>query len=437
MTAKPPRADPRLHLMMFLQYAVYGIWIPLASRFLSAPVAEGGLGFTQGQKGMVIAVAAGIGAICAPFIAGQIADRYFSTQRCLGMLLILGGAIKFVTAYQTDYSAWLWLSIGYAVLYMPTQALTNSLAMTHLADPKRQFPGVRVLGTIGWITVAWAFPMIWLQTDLQFRWLPPFFTGTALPDATARMVDSLKAAGVLSVIYGLYCWFCLPNTPPKRGASQKLAFAKAFALVRYRSFAVLLAAALLISLLHFSSFIELSQFLSTVGLSDAYLMPAMSIGQFTEILMLAVLGMFLGRLGFRTVLIMGCFCFFLRYAIFGTAGFPLWVHVAALGLHGICFSCFVATAFIYVDRIAPADVRHSAQTTFMLVFFGIGPLLTGLITRQLAPYWELPDGTLDYTRFWYALAAVGLLATILVAVFFRDQTETNDESPVSQPGSAE
>ena len=426
MTAKLRPADPRLHLMMFLQYAVYGIWIPLASRFLSAPVAEGGLGFTQGQKGMVIAVAAGIGAICAPFIAGQIADRYFSTQRCLGVLLILGGMVKFVTAYQTSYSAWLWLSIGYAVLYMPTQALTNSLAMTHLADSKRQFPGVRVLGTIGWITVAWLFPMIWLQTDLQFRWLPPFFTGTDLPDATARMIDSLKAAGLLSVVYGLYCWFCLPNTPPKRDAAQKIAFAKAFALVRYRSFAVLLLVSLLISILHFSCFIELSQFLSTAGLADAYLMPAMTIGQFAEILMLSVLGLVLGRLGFRTVLTIGCFCFFLRCAIFGTAGLPLWAVVATLGLHGICFSCFVATAFIYVDRIAPDDVRHSAQTTFMLVFFGIGPMLTGLINGQMAKYCAFPDGGLDYTRFWYALAAVGLLATILVGVFFRDQTEQTE-----------
>ena len=424
MIDKSRGADRRLHLMMFLQYSVYGMWIPLASRFLSADVSEGGLGFTEAQKGMVIAVAAGIGAICAPFIAGQIADRYFSTERCLGTLLILGGAIKFITAYQSTYAAWLGLSIAYAVLYMPTQALTNSLAMAHLDDPKRQFPGVRVMGTIGWITVAWLFPMMWLQTDLQFRWLPPFFTGEVRPDATARMIDSLKAAGVLSVVYGLYCWFYLPHTPPKRDAAEKLAFAKAFGLVRYKSFTVLLMAALLISVLHFSYFVQLSQFLSTVGLRAVYLMPAMSIGQFAEIAILAGLGMMLSRLGFRTILTVGCFCFFLRYAIFGTASLPMEVIVGSLFLHGFCFSCFVAAAFIYVDRIAPPDVRHSAQTTFMLVFFGIGPLITGLINGRLAALCTSANGELDYSSYWYILAAVGLAATVLVAIFFRDETES-------------
>lgn len=428
MTTTTGRADPRLHVMMFLQYAVYGMWIPLAAIFLSADVSEGGLGFTQAQKGMVIAVAAGIGAICAPFIAGQIADRYFSTQRCLAVLLITGGVLKFYTAFQTSYTAWLWLSIAYAVVYMPTQALTNSLAMAHLSDPKRQFPGIRVWGTIGWITVAWVFPMVWLQRGLEFRWLPPFFTGEALPDATARMIDSLKAAGVLSVAYGLYCWFGLPDTPPKRDGVQKLAFLKAFGLVRHRSFAVLILVALLISILHFMYFVQTSAFLRTgVGLSQQYVMPAMSIGQFAEIAVLAVLGRVLSQLGFRTVLAAGCFFFFLRYAIFGSfESLSTAAIVASLALHGFCFSWFVAAAFVYVDRIAPPDVRHSAQTTFMLVFFGLGPLVTGLINGPLARLCTPEGGQLDYSMFWAALSVIGLISSIVIALFFRDQTDQSN-----------
>jgi MFS family permease len=159
----------RLYVMMFLQYAVYGLWLPIAARFLSADRAAGGLGFSDFQIGMIIAVAGAIGALSAPFIAGQIADRYVAPARCLAVLLFFGGVIKFITAYQTTYAAWLWLSIAYALLFMPTLSLTNSLAMGHLPDAKRQFPRVRAVGTIGWIVMAWVFPMVWLQSGLEFR----------------------------------------------------------------------------------------------------------------------------------------------------------------------------------------------------------------------------------------------------------------------------
>ncbi len=414
--------DLRLYVMMFLQYAVYGLWLPIAARFLSADRAVGGLGFSDLQSGMIIAVAGAIGALSAPFIAGQIADRYVAPARCLAVLLAVGGVVKFVTAYQTSYAAWLWLSIAYAVLFMPTLSLTNSLALGHLPDPKRQFPGVRAVGTIAWITVAWAFPMIWLQSDLQFRWLPPFFTGQDLANAPARMIDSVRVAGAVSLGYALFCWFVLPRTPPKREAAQTLAFTKAFALVRRPSFAVLVAATLAVSIIHCFYFVQMSKFLAAIGLADAYIMPAMSLGQFAEILALAVLGPVLARLGFRTVITLGAMCYFLKYAFFGTTQLPLEVIVAAQLIHGFSFAFFFAASFIYVDRIAPPDTRYSAQTVFMLVILGIGPLVAGPLNGWLSGWCTPAGGRLDYSTFWYIAAAVGLAATVLVAVFFRDET---------------
>lgn len=114
------RVVPRLYVMMFLQYAVYGLWLPIAARFLSADPAAGGLGFNDFQIGMIVAVAGAIGALSAPLLVGQIADRHFAPARCLAVLLAVGGVIKYVTAYQTSYAAWLWLSIAYAILFMPT-----------------------------------------------------------------------------------------------------------------------------------------------------------------------------------------------------------------------------------------------------------------------------------------------------------------------------
>ena len=416
------RVDPRLHVMMFLEYAVKGVWLPIAALFLSAAPAVGGLGFSDRQIGMIIAVSGAIGAICAPFIAGQIADRYFSTERCLAVLLVTAGAVNILMARQTRFEAWLWLSIVYSIVYMPTISLTNSLGMAHLADVKRQFPVVRVWGTIGWIVVAWAFPMIWLQTDLTFQWLPPFFTGRSLPNAPARMVDSLRVAGAMSIAYGLYCAFLLPHTPPRRDAVEKIAFLKAFRMVRYRSFAVLLGAALLVSVAHSIYFLQTSKFLASIGLKSQHIMPAMSVGQFAEIAIMAMSGMMLSRFGFRAVLTLGAVCYFLRYAIFGVVGLPLGMIVAAQVLHGFCFACFITAGFIYVDFIAPKDVRHSAQTVYSLVLLGVGPLLAGWLNGALSELFTPQGGALDYSRFWNTLSLLGLAAAVALALLFRDES---------------
>ena len=425
------RVDSRLYLMMLLQYGVYGVWLPVASRFLSAETSVGGLGFSDFQIGMIITVAGAIGALAAPLVAGQIADRYFATERCLAVLLLAGGIVKYMTAYQTTYTGWMWLSVLYAICFVPTIALTNSLAMANLDDPKHQFPKVRSVGGIAWIAAGWVFSMVWLQTDLRLQWLPPFFSGTNLPDAPARMIDSVRVAGVMSVGYAVFCWFGLPHTPPKRGSVEKLAFAKAFALVRRRSVAVLVIASVMLSIIHFFYYVQTSKYLASIGLRDAYIMPAMSLGQFTEIIVLAVLGLVLPRLGFRTVMTLGAFCYFLRYAIFGTVGLPLGVIVASLSLHGLCFGCFFAAAFIYVDRISPPDVRSSAQTAIMLVVLGIGPLIAGPLNGVLSEWCTPTGGQLDYSTFWYTAGAVGLAAALFVVLLFRDETEKS-ESPTKE-----
>jgi hypothetical protein len=188
----------RLSVMMFLQYAVWGAWLPLAARYLTAPVAEGGLGFTGTQMGLILGLAGSIGAVCAPFIAGQLADRHFSTERFLAVLLAVGGVVKWITASQTGYGAWLLLSIAYSVVYMPTLALSNSMAFANLDNRERQFPKVRVWGTIGWIAASWIFPMIYLQSGLQLQLMPPFLVGPELPNVTARLADSLRFSALIS-----------------------------------------------------------------------------------------------------------------------------------------------------------------------------------------------------------------------------------------------
>lgn len=416
----PRNAVGRLSLMMFLQYAVWGAWLPLAARYLSASQAEGGLGFSGAQIGMILGLAGSIGAVAAPFIAGQIADRYFSAERFLALLLTVGGVVKWVTASQTGYAAWLWLSIAYSVVYMPTLALSNSVAFANLSDPEQGFPKVRVWGTIGWIVVSWVFPMLYLQSDLGFSLMPPFLTGPELPNVTARLADALRFSALISWGYAAYC-LALPHTPPRRDAVEPLAFAKAFGLLRERSFAVLVAVSLPISVIHQVYFLQTAPFFSRLGLLDSQIGPAMTIGQFSEILIMAVLGAVLARTGFRTVLSVGAAAYFVRYLIWSVPTLPVSLLVGSQVLHGVCYACFFAAAYIYTDRVAPPDVRHSAQTVFGILILGGGPVLGGALSGWLQARYTMPDGVVDFGSLWRVVALIGLASAIAFVVLFRER----------------
>jgi len=422
----------RLSVMMLLQYAVWGAWLPLAARYLSAPHSEGGLGFTGAQIGLILGLAGSIGAIASPFIAGQLADRYFSTERFLALLLVVGGFVKWITASQTTYGAWLWLSVAYGVVYMPTLALSNSIAFANLSDRDREFPKVRVWGTIGWIVASWVFPMLYLQSSLHLQWMPPFVVGPEKANVTARLADSLRFAAIISWGYALYCFF-LPHTPPKRDAVEPLAFAKAFRLLREPSFAVLVAVSLPISVIHQVYFIQTPPFLSHLGLLDSQIGPAMTIGQFSEILVMAVLGLLLARAGFRLVIAVGALAYFVRYMIWGIPTLPVEVQVASQALHGVCYACFFAAGFIYADRVAPPDARHSVQTVFGILILGGGPVLGGILSGWLAEVYALPNGGLDFAALWRVVAYIGLVAGIAFLVLFRERSGPAPAVPVSNP----
>ena len=409
----------RLGTMMFLQYALWGAWLPVVARYLSATIDEGGLGFTGSQIGMILGLAGSVGAVAAPFIAGQLADRYFSTERTLAVLVTVGGAVKWITAYQTEYSSWLILSILYSILYMPTLALSNSITFTHISDQENDFPKIRVWGTIGWIVASWVFPMIWLQQGLYFQWMPPFVVGAEVPDVTSRLVDALKFSGLISLTYGAFC-FLLPHTPPKRDAVEKLAFKKAFELFRLSSFVTLVIASLAVSVIHQIYFLQTGPFLSHIGILDSQIGPAMTIGQFAEILTMAYLGFFLKRLGFHKVITIGIAAYFMRYAIFGTVAFPIWIMILSQAFHGFCYAFFFAAAYIYVDKLADEDVRHSAQTVFGIIILGGGPVIGGWLSGYLQDIFTV-GGVFNYSHFWYTLSGIGLITTIFFYFLFREQ----------------
>jgi nucleoside transporter len=423
--ARPFHLTTRLSLMMFLQYAVWGAWLPVAARFLKAVPSEGGLGLNDGQIGMILGLAGSIGAVTAPFIAGQVADRYFRTERCLAVLLFIGGLVEWYLSYQTTYTAWLWLSILYSVVYMPTLALSNSLAFAHVREADRDFPKIRVWGTIGWIAASWIFPMIWLQRGLHAEWMPPFLVGAEVENVTGRLVDSLKFSALVSFVYAAYC-LSLPTTPPKRDAVERLAFAKAFRLFGKPSVALLVLASLSIATIHQIYFLQTSPFFSWLGIKDSQIGPAMTIGQFSEIAVMALLGLMLKRIGFRWVLFLGCGAYVVRYAIWSATGLPVWLMVSSQALHGVCYACFFAASYIYVDRVAPIDVRHSAQTVYGIMILGGGPVLGGFLSGWLGRMYTPQGGTLNYSSFWFAIAGIAVVTSFVFVVLFRDEGKSEE-----------
>jgi len=256
-----------------------------------------------------------------------------------------------------------------------------------------------------------------------------FLMGREHKDVVERMVEALKAGAIVAFVYAAYC-LTLPNTSPKRDAAEKLAFWKAFHLFRRRSFLVLTVAALLIACIHNIFFMQTSNHLQLLGMAKADVGPAMTIGQVTEIVVIVFLGWLLKRLGMRTVLTIGGVAYILRFLFLGSTWLPLWVIVVSLGFHGICFACYYAAAFIYVDRLADEDIRHTAQTLFGILI-GIGPVIGGWLNGFLAGLCTPAGGKLDYTGYWYTIAAIGLVATVVLAAMFRDETGKHQPAEMS------
>ena len=412
----------RLSLMMFLQYAIWGAWLPLLWPFLN-----GHRGFTPAQIGHMFAVGAA-GAILAPFIAGQIADRWFSTEKFLGLSHIVGGVLVWQLARLESYWAFMAFSLVYSMLYAPTMPLTNSLAFHHLPDRDRHFGWVRVWGTVGWIAVGWGMA----------QWLAAVHTpgvGTAEEIQSARfagMADAFRLSAVLGVAMGVYCFF-LPHTPPQKG-ERRSATAEVLSEIRRQPLITLFLLAVPISCIHQFYFVHTAGFLGQVqagvvegDAAGQWLNRAfgagggglMTLGQMSEIVFLAAMPLVAVRFTRKTLLVVGTLAYALRMAIFanaealsGATGLSELVVVSAgVAIHGPAFAFWIFLAFMIVDEETTGDVRASAQSLFNLVIVGIGVIVgsnvaTGVAAAAMGESGAIDFGLLFTVPMWASLACL-------------------------------
>ncbi|HGN1704555.1 TPA: nucleoside permease [Providencia rettgeri] len=401
------KTTAKLSFMMFIEWFIWGAWFVPLWLFLNKS------GFTPSQIAWSYACTA-IAAIISPILVGSITDRFFAAQKVLATLMFLGAILMFFAAQQTEFSTFFPLLLAYALTYMPTIALTNSIAFSNVEDVERDYPRIRVMGTIGWIA-----------SGIACGFLP---TMMGFGDISATNIPLLVTAAS-SALLGFFSFF-LPNTPPKgtdKMSVKVMLGLDAIVLLRDRNFLVFFVCSFLFAMPLAFYYIFANGYLTEVGMKNAT--GWMTLGQFSEIFFMLALPFFTKRFGIKKVLLLGLITAAIRYAffIYGDADHLFTYGLLFLGilLHGVSYDFYYVTAYIYVDKKTPIHMRTAAQGLITLCCQGFGSLLGyslgGQMMEKLFSYSEPVNGqTFNWAGMWGFGAAMIAVITIIFMLMFKE-----------------
>lgn len=381
--------------LMFLQYFMMGIWwVPLGSY----------AGLTLGFSGTQIALLYGTNAVSAmltPMLVGALTDRYFSAQRVLAFLFVISGGALIMASYQTSFIGVFSCLFLAGLCFMPTIGISNLVVMNRLQHPRQEFPGIRVLGTIGWIIAG----LIIGYFRLELTFYP------------------MRLGGGIAIIGGLLC-LLLPDTPPFKSGPlrwSRMWGGDAWVLFKNKSVVIFSLCVIVVHvpIQFYYSFGNL--FFSSIGMEGAA--AKMSLGQVSEMIIVLLLPWFFLRLGLKWVMAVGIALWSLRFLffIYGDLQSNLWMFYVGILAHGMCFAFVILAGQIYIDQIAPREIRASAQSLVTLMTSGLGLFLGSIISGPVVNHYTLSPGVYNWDKIWLVPVFAAAIAFVPFVLFFKEE----------------
>ena len=405
----------QLSAMMFLEFFVWGAWYVTLGTFLI-----NNLHATGAQTGSVFSTQSW-GAIIAPFIIGLIADRYFNAEKILAVLHLVGAVLMYQMYQAEEVAVFYPYALGYMILFMPTLALVNSISFNQMNDTEKEFPGIRVWGTIGWIVAG-------LLISFVFLW-----------DAEANvkaglMKNTFLLASITSLALGIFS-FTLPKTPPKVSKGAKVKIAEilgldALKLLKDKNFLIFFIASILICIPLAFYYQYANPFLSDIGMANPT--GKMTMGQFFEVFFLLLLPFIFKKFGFKITILAGMLAWAIRYALFayGNAGDLTFMLIIGIILHGICYDFFFVSGQIYTNAKAGPKFKSAAQGLITLATYGVGMLIgfevAGLIKDAYSTTTVVNGVSTivsDWKMIWIIPSIIAIAVFLLFFIFFDDKNE--------------
>jgi len=381
---------------MFFQYYIWGSWYVTMGTFMSKYLGSTGIQIGAAYSALAIAT------MISPFFVGMIADRYFAAQRVMGILHIIGGLLLFLASKINTNGTFYWVILLYSLAYMPTIALSNSVAFRQMSDPGREFPPIRVFGTVGWVISGFMISLLGIeQTPLTFY-----------------------MAAIISVFLGLYS-FVLPDTPPLGGttsSAKSVMGIDALVLFRDKPYLIFFVAAIFVCIPLSFYFGFANLFLNQSGMQNVA--GKMVMGQISEALFILAIPFLFNRIGVKNMLLIGMSAWILRYLCFayGDMGSNLWMLYTGIILHGVCYDFFFVTGYMYTEKKSNERIKNAAQGLFTFVTYGLGMFIGTWFSGFVTTFYSQGQNY-QWTKIWHIPSYIAIGVLICFIFFFREKKE--------------
>lgn len=398
----------KLSVMMFLEFFIWGAWFVTLGTYLAINLQA------SGSETASVFSTQSWGAIIAPFIIGLIADRYFNAEKILGILHLAGALLMYQMYQSQEVGMFYTYVLGYMILYMPTLALVNSVAFNQMKDPEKEFPNIRVWGTIGWILAG-------LSISYIFHW------DSSEGVTQGLLKNTFLLSGIAAFILGIFS-FVLPKTPPKVVSNEKIRVSDllgldALKLLKDKNFAIFFISSILICIPLAFYYQNAHPFLTSAGIENPT--GKMAIGQISEALFLLLIPVFFVRYGFKKTILVGMLAWAIRYALFayGNGGDLSFMLIIGIALHGICYDFFFVSGQIYTNSKAGEKYKSAAQGLITLATYGVGMLVGFAVAGWITDNYKMLDGTINWQMVWIIPAGIAFAVFLLFALLFDSKKE--------------